>query len=75
MKSPGSFLNTPDEWHSFVIGASEAFCLFIPPLFRRWAPFQMVKGEYWYYMFGRAWGLLVGVLTWLGVGKLALTLF
>lgn len=75
MKSPFSFLNTPDEWHSFVIGVFEGFTLFIPPRFKRITAHIMVDSEYWYYSFGRGVGFLSAILTAIGIAKLIQVIF
>jgi len=75
MKSPFSFMNTPDEWHSFVIGVFEGFTLFIPAHFERIRAKIMVDSEYWYYSFGRGVGFFIAILTAVGIAKLIELLF
>ena len=58
------FLDTPAEWHAFVIGFCEVLC--------PWPPrhsidsINSIKSEYHYYVFGRA----MGVIAWLIITKL-----
>jgi len=58
-----TFLNTPEEWHSAVIGAGEAYC----PWDRRIKPSSgvknMVKKEYWYYVAGAAVGFALLIFS------------
>lgn len=58
-----TFLNTPAEWHSWVIGFSQVICPWRPPLTIPKKELEYLKGEWHYYMFGRA----VGVFAWLGI--------
>ena len=61
------FLNTGDEWHSFVIGWCEVMC---PKKPRRPIPqkyLRMIDDEYWYYVFG----MVCGVFTWMVIILLA----
>ena len=59
------FMNTLDEWHSFVIGWCEVLCIWPP---QHPEPSHLLdaalRSEHHYYLFGRA----IGVLTWLGIG-------
>ena len=55
---PFSFMNTPEEWHAFVIGWAESSCPW-------WARYRCTKAaeytpekEYHYYVFGRVIGFL-----------------
>lgn len=70
-----SFMNTPDEWHSFVIGFFEVVC-YLP---RKIKPLEdrrvMVSSEYWYYMFGRGMGWVAFLLGSLGIARLGLWIF
>jgi len=60
-----TFLNTPEEWHTHVIGIGEGYC----PWPRRIKPSaevkRMVKKEYWYYVAGAAigWALLIASIS------------
>jgi len=69
-----SFCNTPEEWHSLVIG----FCQAANPLARAIPPGtlarNMVQGEYWYYQFGRALGGIALVASLLGLARLGVWL-
>jgi hypothetical protein len=57
--NPDEFMNTYDEFHSFVIGAAEGATLFIPSKVRLGKKVrEMVQAEYWYYQFGRMVGFL-----------------
>lgn len=62
-----TFMDTPQEWHSWVIGLSEVICPWRPMLtkFGLTAPqkeLRYVKKEWHYYMFGRASGVFVLVV-------------
>ena len=53
-----SFMNTPEEWHAFVLGWAETACPW-------WARYRITKQaeytprkEYHYYAFGRVIGFL-----------------
>lgn len=70
MKWPLSFMNTPDEWHSFVIGFFEGFTLFVPAHFGKVKSERMVDSEYWYYSFGRGLGFFSAILSGVGIAKL-----
>lgn len=56
-------MNTPEEWHSVLVGFGEAYC----PWTRRIEPSRniknMVKGEYWYYVIGAAVGFALLIFT------------
>lgn len=58
------------EHHSFWVGWAEAFCFHIPPMIPKTDYFMYeVEGEWHYYMWGRAMGVLtwaVIILTFLG---------
>lgn len=63
MISIKEFCNTPEEWHSLVIGWGEA-------IYPREPRFKMgiekenpIDNEYWYY----TTGLALGVVTWIGI--------
>ena len=67
-----TFINTPDEWHAFVIGFSEVLCPW--PANRRHCEERSdvaISEEYHYYLFGRA----IGVLAWLIIAKIIQELF
>lgn len=74
MRSPFSFMNTPGEWHAFVVGFFEGLTLFIPAQFRPRAGCVLVIKEYWYYSFGRGTGLIAAVLVAVGFVKMVKTL-
>lgn len=75
MWMPWSFMNTPEEWHSFVIGWAEICCPW-PPRFKiTWrAEFKPYK-EWHYYLFGRVMGLLTFVLVVMGIVKLGFVIY
>ena len=56
-----TFMNTVEEWHSFVIGLCEGFCFWKPRIEPR--KLAYLQGEWHYYVFGRAIGFLA--LVWL----------
>jgi len=62
-----SFMNTPDEFHAFVIGLCEVLCPWPP---RNQLPIRnsqlTIAEEYHYYLFGRA----MGVIAWLIIAKI-----
>jgi len=67
-----TFMNTPDEWHAFVIGASETACPWKP---NRTMPTYYVKlldTEYHYYAFGRVIGFIALLALLSGFAKLLL---
>jgi hypothetical protein len=65
--NPSGFMNTPEEWHSFVVGFCEALC----PLKPRIEPIDLyyVQGEWHYYSFGRALGFLTLIVFIVGMVK------
>ena len=68
MKSPCSFLNTPDEWHAAVMGFSDGYY----PLRRNCLPDWMgpddnTRREAWYYGFGRCLGFASLIATGYGL--------
>ena len=68
---PFSYLNTAEEWHSFVIGFFEGLTVFIPArISAAGKPRNMIKREYWYYSYGRGAGLVAAVLALIGLAKL-----
>ena len=61
-----TFMDTWDEWHSFVVGWTEAVS---PLLWFKDKPDhvkRMISSEWWYYCFG----LVMGLFTWLGIARL-----
>jgi len=58
-----TFMDTHQEWHSWVIGFSEVICPWRPMLTKPEKELEYVKKEWHYYMFGRA----SGVFAWLGI--------
>jgi hypothetical protein len=67
-KNPiNSFLDCYREWHAFVIGLFEVLCPW-PPRFKLVSQdlTNQVAGEYHYYLFGRAFG----VIAWLAIAIL-----
>ena len=63
MVSIKQFCNTPEEWHSLVLGWSEAMCPWRPRLPMPLEYKNPLDSEYHYYSFGRA----AGVFTWVGM--------
>ena len=57
-----NFLDTPEEWHALVIGFCEVLCLGTHKQPMPSKELEYIKGEWHYYMFGRA----LGVLCWIG---------
>jgi len=67
-----TFMNTPEEWHVFVIGACETACPWKP---NRPVPKYYVKlldTEYHYYVFGRVIGFIALLALLSGCAKLLL---
>lgn len=76
IRMPFSFLNTSNEWHSFVMGFFEAFCLFVPAAIRGQLPSSSrTDSEYWYYGLGRGLGLPAAILFAIGIAKLIAVVF
>ena len=76
LKMPFSFMNTSNEWHSFVVGYFEGLCFFIPALIRGKLPSKSLEeSEYWYYSLGRGIGFYTGILAALGIAKLITVIF
>jgi hypothetical protein len=65
-----TFLDTPDERHSFVIGFFEVLCPW-PPRVKIPQAKPDVLSEYHYYLFGRG----IGILALAGFAKLIQVLF
>jgi len=67
-----TFMNTPDEWHTTVIGIGEGFCPWQP----RYEPGEdvenMIKKEYHYYIFGTAVGFACLIFALAGAVALVL---
>ena len=56
------FMNTFDEWHCFVIGYCEVIS--IHAITKRSEDINnILLHDYWYYLFGRA----LGVISWIGI--------
>jgi hypothetical protein len=54
----GTFLSTPEEWHSLVIGFFEVLCPW-PPRIKLLTPVnKYLQGEYHYYLTGRGAGFI-----------------
>jgi hypothetical protein len=58
------FLDTPEEWHAFVNGFCEVLCPWPPRCHCERS--EAISGEYHYYLFGRA----IGVIAWLIIAKI-----
>ena len=62
-----TFMNTIEEWHSFVIGFCEIMCPWksgIKP-----TELDYLQGEYHYYMFGRVIGFIALMGFMIGIIK------
>jgi len=75
MRWPLSFMNTADEWHSFVVGFFDSMCPLPRSVRPRLATERMIWNEYWYYTFGRGLGAVALVLIMLGLSKLGVWMF
>lgn len=62
---------TGDEIHAFVIGAAETFCPWKPTFHMSLEDPSPVKGEYHYYLAGRALGFIALLLIIIALCKLA----
>jgi len=62
---------TSDELHAFVIGAAETFCPWKPTFHIPLEYPSPLKGEYHYYLAGRATGFLALLLILIALCKLA----
>ena len=58
-----TFLNTPEEWHSAVIGLGEGYCPWEKRIKASVEVKRMVKKEYWYYIAGTAMGFALLILS------------
>jgi hypothetical protein len=59
-----TFMDTPQEWHAFVVGFCEVICPW-PPLHKASQKNEKdIAAEYHYYVLGRA----LGILAWLTIG-------
>ena len=70
-----NFLNTPEEWHSFLIGFFEVLC---PWPSRCYIPKEQrdeILAEYHYYSAGRGLGFITLLLILIGLCKLIETLW
>lgn len=72
---PKTFLNTHQEWHSFLIGFFEVLCPWRPRIPILLPSYQAVSGEYHYYMAGRGVGFPVLLLILIGIAKLIKEVF
>ena len=67
-----SFLDTPEEWHAFLVGFFEM----LPPWPSRYhltmKPMGELLKEYHYYMAGRALGFVTLLLILIGLANLVL---
>jgi hypothetical protein len=61
-----TFMNTPDEWHAFVIGFGDGYC----PWEKKYKPTRemiaIIRREIWYYHFGTAVGFALLILSMAG---------
>ncbi len=53
-----TFLNTPEEWHAFVIGFFEVLCPWPPRTQQTPQTQQALNSEYHYYLTGRGAGFI-----------------
>jgi hypothetical protein len=53
-----TFLSTPEEWHSFVIGFFEVLCPWKPRIKLLTSVNNYLQGEYHYYSAGRGAGFI-----------------
>ena len=69
---PSTFMDTYEEWHTFVNGFCEVLCPW-PPRHKSLNKElrKQIASEYHYYMFGRA----TGVIAWLIIGKIIREVF
>lgn len=67
-----NFLDTPEEWHSLVIGFFEVLCPWPPRTWLSGEALDKLLGEYHYYMTGRGLGFLALVILLLGIVKFIL---
>ena len=72
---PSTFLSTHQEWHALVEGFCEVLC----PWPARYQPSQELlndlKGDHHYYMFGRALGVIVPILSGLIIATIVKEVF
>jgi len=68
--APWSFINSPEEWHAFIIGWAEVACPW-------WARYRCTKAaeytpekEYHYYLTGRVVGFVMLVFFGIGMWKM-----
>lgn len=64
-----TFLSTPKEWHALVIGFCEVLCPWRPRYHHSTSLPECIKGEYHYYVTGRALGFVAFVILLLLVSK------
>ena len=65
-----NFLNTEDEWHSFIVGLCESIHIFKPLFSKDNAIPEYIIKEYHYYIFGRALGFIILAFFILSLVKL-----
>jgi len=71
MKIPcHDFMVTPDELHAFLIGFFEVLCPWKAEYKENLPPPRCLKGEYHYYLAGRALGFPILLLILIGIAKL-----
>ena len=69
---PKTFLDTPGEWHAFVIGFFEVLCPWPPRTWAAGTALNLLLGEYPYYMTGRGLGFLTLVVILTALAKFIL---
>lgn len=62
-----TFMDTPEEWHSFVIGFCEVMCPWKSSI--KPTELDYLQGEYHYYMFGRVIGFMALMGFMVGIIK------
>jgi len=67
-----TFMNTPEEWHTIIIGIGEGFCPWQPRYESGTKVKNMIKKEYHYYIFGTAVGFAGLIFAIAGAVRLVL---
>jgi len=65
-------MNTPEEWHAFVVGFCEALCPWHARVWMSGDRLNELLAEYHYYMAGRGLGFVALVFVLLGIAKFIL---
>lgn len=56
-------MNTPEEWHSVVVGIGEGYCPWEKLIGPSRKVKNMIKKEYWYYVTGTAIGFALLIFS------------